>query len=394
MGVAFTADEAAALLRRADFGVEIEGETLHITVPDYRMDISADPVIGQADLIEEIARISGYGSIPNTIIADEMPDQRTNTAFEREEHARDLLVALGLYETISYRMTTPEREAMLTAPGMASGLPDAEYVRLANPISAEKTVLRHTLLGSLLENASANARYQARQQLFEIGAVYLRRAGAALPDEPRRLGLLLTGARGAPGWMHGEAGGAFDFYDLKGVIEALIDGLHIVGAGWARAEHGSFHPGRSAQLLLDGQSAGTFGELHPLVTAAFGFEAAPVLVAELDLDLLLERADPLHKVHPLPLTPPVYQDIALVVKETTTAVEVEAVIRKAGGALLREARLFDVYTGAPVPEGHKSLAYNLVYQTDERTLTDKEVASVHAKIVKLCERELGAALRA
>ncbi len=323
-----------------------------------------------------------------------MPDQRPNPAFEREERARDLLDQVGLYETISYRMTTPEREALLTAPGMTSGLPQAEYVRLANPISAEKTVMRHTLLGSLLENARANARFQERQQLFEIGAVYLKRPGAPLPDEPRRLGILLTGARGVPGWMHGQEDGLFDFFDLKGVIEALLDGLHITGAAWARAEHGSFHPGRSAQLLLDGRSAGVFGELHPLVAAAFDFEGVPVLAAELDLELLLESADPLHKVRPLPLTPPVYQDIALVVKDATTAADVEAVIRRAGGGLLREVRLFDVYTGAPVPEGHKSLAYNLVYQTDERTLTDQEVASVHAKIVKACERELGAALRA
>jgi phenylalanyl-tRNA synthetase beta chain len=119
-----------------------------------------------------------------------------------------------------------------------------------------------------------------------------------------------------------------------------------------------------------------------------------VLAAELDLDALLAATDELHRVRALPQQPPIYQDIALVVAEATTAAQVEAVIRKAGGGLLKGVQLFDVYTGDPVPAGHKSLAYSLVYQTDERTLTDKEVASVHSKIVKLCERELGATLRA
>ncbi len=394
MGVRFSAEEAAALLRRGGFAVKVEGETMHVTAPDFRMDISSDPITGQADLIEEIARISGYAAIPNTIIADMMPDQQANPSLEREEQTRDLLVALGLRETISYRMTTPEREVQLVPPGMASSLPQADYVRLANPISAEKTVLRHTLFISLLENARANARYNERQQLFEIGHVYLKNGNAPLPDEPRKLGILMTGKRGVPGWMHGEEGGEVNFFDLKGVIEGLLDGLHVRQVSYARAEHTSLHPGRSAQLLLNGQAAGVFGELHPLVGLAFGFEDASVQVAELDLDAILAQADPLHGVEPLPLTPPVYQDIAFIVRETVTAAQAEAVIRKAGGALLKGVRLFDVYTGDPVPAGHKSLAYNLVYQTDERTLTDKEVAAVHAKIVKLCERELEAQLRA
>jgi phenylalanyl-tRNA synthetase beta chain len=393
MGVALSVDEAAALLRRGGFAVEVQGETLHVTVPDTRLDISSDPVTGQADLIEEIARVAGYDRIPVTIIADEMPQQRANTALEREERTRDLLVALGLHENISYRMTTPEREAQLVPPGAQSSLPEGGYVLLANPISAEKTALRHTLLVSLLENARANQRYAERQQVFEIGNVYLRREGQPLPDEPRRLGLLLTGKRVVSGWM-GADGATVDFFDLKGLIEALADGLHIGSVSYARGEHTSFHPGRSATLMLNGKAIGTFGELHPAVAAAFDFSDVVVLAAEIDLDALLAGASEMHRVRSLPTTPPVLQDIAFVVKDEVTAAQAEAVIRKAGGGLLKDARLFDVYTGEPVPAGHKSLAYSLVYQTDERTLTDKEAASTHAKIVKAVERELGAALRA
>jgi phenylalanyl-tRNA synthetase beta chain len=404
MGIQIEPERAAGLLRRGGFVVDVQGDTLHVTAPDNRLDISSDPVIGRADVIEEIARIAGYDLIPTTIIADEMPGQRPNDALDREEQTRDLLVALGLHENISYRMTTPEREAQLNANltpppplhserGSSEGGEVDSYVRLLNPISAEKTVLRHTLLISLLENAANNRRYTERQRVFEIGNVYFKRAGQPLPDEPRKLGILLTGQRGVAGWMGGDAA-TMDFFDIKGVVESLLTGLHVGGATYARAEHPSFHPGRSAALHVDGKAIGVLGELHPMVAARFGFEGETVLAAELDLDPLLERANPLHKVRPLPTLPPVLQDIALVVRDATTAAEVEAVIRKAGGGLLKGVTLFDVYVGDPVPAGHKSLAYSLVYQTDERTLTDKEVASVHAKIVKLCERELGATLRA
>ena len=398
LGMDFTVDQAASLLTRGGFGVKIEGDTLHITVPDNRMDIGTG-IIGQADVIEEIARIYGYGAIPTTIISDAMPPQYPNLSFENEEKARDVLVALGLQEIISYRLTTPEREAQLTPAGLSSSLPLADYVELANPIAPDKTVLRHSLLTSLLEAARNNARYAERQQLFEIGTIYLAHADQELPDEPRRLGILITGRRDAGDWIGETKVENADFFDLKGVVEGLLDGLHIYGASYRPAEHASFHPGRSALLTIskNGGSAveiGVFGELHPQVAQAFDLTETPILAAEFDLDALLQFVNPLYSVTPIPVTPPVLQDIALVVNENTPAAEVERVITRAGGSLLKGVRLFDVYRGDPIPAGQKSLAYSLTYQTDERTLTDKEVARVHEKIVKSAERELGAKLRA
>lgn len=394
LGVRLGAAECAALLRRLSFTVDDGlGDVLRVTVPDHRMDISSDPITGQADLIEEIARVYGYNQIPATIIADAMPAQRANVELEREELARDVLVALGLRETISYRLIAPEREALLT-PG-ANGASRADYIQLANPLVAERSALRRTLLISLLENAAINARHTARQQLFEIGSVYLRRADAALPDEPRRLGILITGPRRPESWLPDETHAPVDFYDLKGIIEGLLNGLHIRGVRYERSPHPSLHPGRAARALLDGRALGDFGELHPLVAQNFDLHSgAPLLVAEFDLDVLLEQAQPNYSVRPLPTMPPVYQDIALVVSEETAAAAVEATIIKAGGDLLKGARLFDVYRGEPIPAGHKSLAYSLVYQVDDRTLTDSEVAKAHQKIVRACERELGARLRA
>lgn len=397
MGMDFSAAEATDILQRLGFVVEGGNDVLHVTAPDHRMDISSDVVIGQADLIEEIARIHGYNLIPDTIIADMMPPQWSNVALEREEETRDLLVALGLRETISYRLTTPEREALLnpagTQNGNGTGAAHTGYVELANPMVADRSALRHTLLSNLLENAGANARYTERQALFEIGNVYFLREGENLPDEPRRLGILLTGMRRAGNWLNDEPRATVDFFDLKGVVEGLVDGLHIGGASYGRSEHASLHPGRSAKVVINGKKVGDFGELHPLVARAFELTDAPVLVAEFDLDALLGKVEPNYKAEALVTTPPVYQDIALVVNAETDAAAVEAVIVKAGGDLLKGVRLFDVYRGDPIPEGHKSLAYSLTYQADDRTLTDKEVASVHQKIVKACEKTLDAKLR-
>jgi len=392
LGIEVAPALAADLLARLQMLVVLNGDTLHVTVPDHRLDIGTG-IVGQADLIEEIARIYGYNNIPSTIIADALPPQAPDADVTNEEHTRDLLAALGLRENISYRLTTPEHEAQLVPTGMASSLPDAGYVTLANPISPDKTVLRHTLLVSLLDNARANARYTRRQATFEIGAVYLQREGETLPDEPRHLGILLTGPRHPSAWSDKATADNADFFDLKGLIETLLEQLHIKGVEFERGTHTTFHPGRSAALKVKNKPVGVFGELHPSVAAAFGLTETPVLLAELDLDAILRRLNPLFSVQPLPVTPPVLQDIALVVKEEVPAAQVEKIIRRAGGDLLKDARLFDVYQGEPIPPGHKSLAYSLTYQTDDRTLTDKEVAKVHEKIVKAAERELEAKLR-
>jgi len=393
LGIEIDIQTAAEILLRLQFDVTIEGDTLHVIAPDYRTDINTG-VVGQADLVEEIIRIYGYDKIPTTIIADEMPPQRSNLAFEQEEQLRDLLVTLGLRENISYRFTTPETELLLTPDGAESALPEAGYVEMANPISSDKTVLRHSILTNLLDNTSRNARFTDRQLAFELGKIYLKQEDNPLPKEPRRLGILLTGIRRVPNWTGDEQAQYLDFYDIKGLVEGLIDGLHINGADFERATHSTFHPGRSANLTINGKYVGTFGELHPIVAERFRLAQAPVLVAELDVDVLLKKSKPAHNVEALPITPAVLEDIALVLPATVTAAEVELVIRKAGGRLLKDVTLFDVYTGDPIPQGHRSLAYALTYQTDDKTLTDKDVAKVRKKIISSTERQLGAQLRA
>jgi phenylalanyl-tRNA synthetase beta chain len=397
LGFQIPQHEIVRILRALEFEVAEEGDLLHVTVPDHRLDIGTGAT-GQADLVEEIARIYGYDRIPSTVIADALPKQRANTALEREEALRDALARAGLREIVSYRLTTPEREALLTPPGQLSHWPDVPYVTLANPISADKTVMRHTLLAGILDILAANARHTDRQLLFEIGSVYLPREDDPLPDEPGRLGIVMTGPRGVPQWQDKTELGLMDFFDLKGVIEAALRDLRIDGGvSYAPVEHSTFHPGRAAQLQIDGRAIGVLGEIHPLVRQAYGLGLElnrPVLGAEFDLEALLAAIVTLRDIKPVPLHPAVYQDIALIVDAETPAAQVHAVIMEAGGELLEDARLFDLYQGDPIPAGKKSLAYNLTYRAPDRTLKDDEVAKVHAKIARAAEKRLKAMLRA
>ena len=393
LGMDVSLDAAADVLQRLEFDVSVTGDRIRATAPDHRLDISADPVVGQADLLEEIARIIGYDKIPDTIMADEMPPQRENTAVLIEERIRDILVAQGLYEVINYRFTSRESEALLVPSRAPASLPRPDYVEIANPAVSDRNVLRQTLMINMLENAVNNARYQSAQQIFEVGKVYLGK-GDLLPEEPLRLGILLTGARREPWWQSDNDGHDMDFYDLKAVVESLLHGLHIENYNFERATHSSFHPGRSANLLLAGESIGTFGEIHPEVAARFKLSAASVIYAEIAIAPLIRHHQRLHPVEPLPTTPAVLEDIALIVNADLPASEVEAVIRQAGGRTLKAVTLFDVYTGDQIPAGKKSLAYSLTYQDDSRTLTDKNAAKIRRKIIGAARNRLKAKLRA
>jgi phenylalanyl-tRNA synthetase beta chain len=405
IGIKIGADDVTGILRRLGFTVEGKGDTphntLHVVAPEYRVDISTGQ-IGIADLCEEIARIYGYDRIPDTLIDDMLPPQVNDEMLMGEEKARNLLAQLGLREVINYRLTTPEAEARLNALG-GSGYPldrGDQYVQLANPISADKAVMRRTLLNGVLEDVVRNARHHATQRLFEIGGVFIPKAGQLLPDEPIMLALALTGPRDIPVWKestresgsNGSHSGTLDFFDLKGVIESLAKGLRIGALTFKPEQHAAFHPGRCAGIYRGDKRIGVMGELHPVARAAYELEYA-VVCAEIELGQLVAEIPLTDSITPIIAFPAVYQDIALVVANVTPAAEVETVIRRAGGELLRDVRLFDVYRGEPIPEGKKSMAYALTYQASDRTLTDKEVAKVHERIVKAAEKQLGAALR-
>jgi phenylalanyl-tRNA synthetase beta chain len=387
LGVDLPIAECARILRTLELGVEeIGSEALKATLPPHRLDIQEGP----ADLIEDIARLHGYDRLPATLLSDQLPDMQPSDIVAFEEKLRDRLVALGLQEAITYSLTTPEREAPL-------GLPAVDYVKLRNPISAERAVLRHSMLTGLLEAAAANLRHTDDVRLFEIGSVYLPREGQTLPDEPRRLGLVLCGNRHQEHWADGGQGpkGALDFYDLKGIVEALLADLHLSGVTYAPRKVSHLHPGKGA--VLSGGSRGcaplgSMGELHPKVAEAFDLGGRSVLVAELDLQALRGNSPARFAYSPVPRFPAALRDIAVIVEESVPAEQVAGEIRAAGGALLHDIRLFDLYRGDSIPAGTKSLAYALVYLAD-RTLTDREIDDAHRRVQGRLRHVLKARIR-
>jgi phenylalanyl-tRNA synthetase beta chain len=394
LGIDLSTEEIASLLRRLEFEVKVQGKAVTATTPDHRLDIG-EGVTGKADLIEEIARIYGYDRIPETRLADRLPPQIGNLLLDREERVRDLLVNQGLQEIVSYRLTTLEREARRLPPEGSAD--DKPYLRLANPISSDKVVLRHSMLAGLLETAERNVRLRERLALFEIGPIFLASEDGDLPDELQRLSILLAGKRDLPTWQ-GVDSAHMDFFDLKGILNSLLEGLHIPELHYEPAENPTFHPGKCAQMLSGEKWLGVFGELHPQVWQHYDWPAAfagtPVLLADMDLDTLLALVPPLYEVEPVPEFPPVLEDLALVVDESLPAERVAELIRQTAGKVVAEVRLFDVYRGEKVGAGKKSLAYNITYQAPDKTLSDKAVAGIRTHILRRLEQELGAKLRA
>ena len=386
LGIALDAEEIVSILESLEFECRVKGKVIHATVPHYRLDVSIP-----ADLIEEVARVYGYDRLPTTLMEDELPPQQRDYSLEGEERVRDILVGCGLTEAITYSLSSLGSFAKLDPGG--GELNPREYVKLSNPLTTEREYMRRTLMSSLLEAVSDNLRYTEQVALFEIGRVYLPQPGEELPDEPRRLAIAMTGPRGRRSWLTEEPG-YVDFYDLKGVVETLLDRLGLSGRNFSLLEHPTFRAGGAATLELVDVEIGVFGELHPEVRASFDLPPQPVALLELDLEELLGQVEPLRYHQPISRFPAVSQDMSLVVDEHVPAQQVDDLIRGAGGGeLLVEVTLFDVYRGEPVPAGKKSLAYALTYRHAKRTLTDKEVAKVHARIAKRLSREIGAKLR-
>ena len=395
LGIRFAVKEVVELLESLEFGCEvISDDSVRVTVPEHRLDCQYP-----ADLIEEVARIYGYDRIPVTEMADRLPPQRANRDLDLEEEVRDVLSACGLQEVVTYSLTNLEREAALDPAQSAADLAAETYVALSNPISQERSVMRHSLLSTVLETAAANLRFRDRVEIFEVGKVFLLQAGEELPEEPYHLAAVMTGPRGGRHWQPTE-GPDLDYFDLKGVVETLLARLHVTGVVYEKAQHPTLQQGRTARILVqgpsgaeDGVEVGYVGEINPVVREAFGLPAQRVAAAELDLDVLLSQVPASWFVDPISPYPAVLQDLAVVVDQEVPAAAVQDLIAKAGGFLLKDVSLFDVYEGDPVPEGKKSLAYALTFQAPDKTLRDAIVAKQVRRIVQRLKKELGAELR-
>jgi len=256
--------------------------------------------------------------------------------------------------------------------------------------------MRRTLMNHLLETLRDNLRFTDRVAIFEVAIVYLPKQGEPLPAEPRRLGIVMSGPRLARSWLAASAE-PMDFYNLKGVVEILLTRLGIAGCTFEPAKHPTFHPGRTAELRLPAASdkpLAILGEVHPLVREAFDLPDQPVCLAEFDLEALLAQAEAMRPIQSISRFPPLIEDLAIVVAEEVPAKRVQDVIARAGGELLTQVALFDVWRGGQIPAGKKSLAYALTYQGQDHTLGPDEVNKVREHILQQLAEELGAELRA
>ena len=399
LGIEVPVAEQVRILNALEFAVDAGSVPWQVTVPSYRKDVGR-PV----DLVEEIARVWGYDKFPTTLIDEALPPLRRNWSLEAEEQVRDLLVALGLDEIITYSLIDPADEGRLHPDPDASLTFPGELVVLQNYLSPERSQMRRTLLSGALRTAWSNLRYLDRIAVFEIGRTYHRvgeadvATGKTGVDEPRCLSILLTGPRAAAWYQDGAApSGKMDYFDLKGIVDAFLARLSLADkVTWARGSHPSFHPGRCAEISVDGDVLGVVGEIHPLVLEVFDLPAQPVAVLEWDLDLLLaaaDRADDEKTVATLSPYAPVHEDLALVVDEEMPALDVQRVILKAGYPLVTDAALFDVYRGEQIEAGKKSLAFALSYQAPNRSLSEKDVTKLRKRLIKSLTNKLGAQLR-
>jgi phenylalanyl-tRNA synthetase beta chain len=265
-------------------------------------------------------------------------------------------------------------------------------VRIKNPITPERTVMRRRTLPTMLELLEYNSKFRDSLALFEIGPVFLPVQDQVLPKESKRLTLGMTGTRDLPTWLD-NAPRPFDFYDLKAVFEALFSALHLQKISFRPASDPSFHPGKCAQIFVGEESLGVMGEIHPLVKLNYNFKEAPIYAAELNADLLIQQGQGNFNFQSLSSYPTMSEDIAVIVDESLSATELEEAIRQSGGKLLVGVRLFDIYRDAKLGEGKKSMAYQLSYQATDRTLGVKDAETIRNRIVRYLTHQFNAVLR-
>ncbi|HEY3346665.1 MAG TPA: phenylalanine--tRNA ligase subunit beta [Nitrospirota bacterium] len=358
-------------------------EGFTVVPPTFRQDLERE-----ADVIEEVARIHGYGKIRTTLPRYTMAPRPVDRSRDASRLLKDALFAEGYSEVINYSFINPEDFDRLNLP---DDDPLRNVVTLKNPLTAEQSVMRTTLLPSLINNLVWNFNRGVRDiKVFELSKVF-RPSGPGLPDEPLRISAVATGRRTGSLWDGRE--GFVDFFDLKGVAETLLEILKVEGAVFRPATDVPFlHPGKSAWIMVEGGQAGFVGQLHPDVAGNFDIPV-DAFVFEIDLQSLIEMDLPETNYAQLPRFPQVERDVALIVPDDVTSFVITKAIETMKVDLVEDVKLFDYYSGKPIPEGSKSLAYTITYRSPDRTLTDEEVNAVHTQIVESLKEKLGAETR-
>lgn len=383
LGTSITTEEVANIFTRLQFDFTEENGNFTVTAPSRRRDI----VIPE-DLIEEVARLYGYDFIPTTLPVGDSTPGKLSQYQQKRRKVRKFLEGAGLSEAVTYSLTSSER-ALLYKDDTTKATP----IRLSMPMSEERSTLRLSLVPHLLEAvAHNNARQLDDVALYEIGKVYLieDKIDNEQPNERENLAGAITGLWHSHSWQ-GEKK-AVDFFVAKGILEGLFNVLGLnERITFEQGGKDGLHPGRTAIIKLDGDYIGFVGQVHPDEQKALDLD--PTYVYELNLEKLLRAEVKAIKYEAIPRYPSITRDIALVVDDSVIAGNVEEVIKEAGGTLLKEVSIFDLYQGEHLEKGKKSLAFSLRYFDPEKTLTDEEVSKAHEKVLQAVEEKLGAVLR-
>lgn len=385
LGTDLTAAEMAEHLERLQLRVT-PGDPLIVQVPTFRQDLKLE-----IDLIEEVARAYGYEHIPESLPSTAAGVGRQAPELGFDDQVRQVLRGLGMSETVTSSLEAPEALARL---GLAKDDPWAEPVALDNPKTQDRSQLRTNLLTSLLEVVAVNRRYGVSDvSSFDLGVVFQPAGADELPAQPQHLGLAGTGRRWQGFWNLPKGGEQWDFFALKGVVEQVVRGVARVDAEFAPATHPAFSPTQCAQVTLGGRQLGYLGRVSEAVCEAWELPE-PVYAAELNLDLIRELAREQPGFVAPSRFPASLRDVAFVLPRGVAARQAEQVIRESAGPDLEELRLFDVYEGKPLPEGHRNLAFSLSFRRADRTLTEEEVETAMETVRRALREKLGAAIRA
>ena len=369
LGTDVPAEEMVRILKSVDF--KVDGD--QVTVPSYRAD-----VLRMADLAEEVARFYGYNNIPCTLMKGQTTLGGYSPAQQLERRLGELCRSFGYDEIITYSFISPTYYDKIRWP---ENDPCRNSFKILNPLGEDTSIMRTTVLPSMLEILTRNFNYRNKAaKLYEIGRIYLSGREDGLANESKILSM-------------GAYGSDMDFFAMKGMIEAVLADLRIKNVRFETcSSNPSYHPGRCATVWAGSDCLGVFGQIHPLVARNYDVDGE-FYCAELSFDELMLAKGPDAEYTPLPKFPAVTRDIAVVCDKSVTVGALTDCIRRAAKGLLKEVTLFDIYRGKGVEDGKKSVAFNLVLRADDRSLTSAEADEDVACVLALLESELGAVLR-
>ncbi|RQW87298.1 MAG: phenylalanine--tRNA ligase subunit beta [Geobacter sp.] len=385
LGIEIPHDDVKRIFHNLEFSVECpEPGIFHVTVPTYRVDIERE-----IDLIEEVARLNGYENIPVTMPKVRTFSDRPSPHQALERKLRDLFIAHGLSEVITYSFVNPSVFGKIL---FDENDPRRKHIKVLNPLSEDQSVMRTTLLPGLLETTARNLSFRLMNvQIFEMRRIYLLAETKELPDEPVYAAGLLTGLRDPESWSRSAE--LLDFYDVKGLLVNIFESLGISNVVYeARELEAFYHPGKACSVYFGKEHIGSFGEIHPTVQENYAIEK-PLYYFELNFEKLLSFCKDVTSVSPPPRFPDTFRDIAMLVEDAVETGVVLDCIRGNNIKELENAELFDLYKGPGIPDGHKSIAVRVRYRSLERTLTDEEVNRLQEQVVQNLLKKIKVTIR-